>query len=48
MKKAKQGRTADEPIGIVIAWGGTTPTVPAVKAYMWYSPDWPNTKPTEE
>jgi hypothetical protein len=48
MKKAKQGRTADEPIGIIIAWGSAAPKVPAVKAYLWYSPDWQSAKPTEE
>ena len=48
MKKAKQNRTADEPIGIVIAWGSAAPTGPAVKAYMWYSPDGSSASQSEE
>lgn len=48
MKKAKQRNAAEEPIGIVIAWGAAAPTVPAVKAYMWYSPDWSSTSQPDE
>ena len=36
MKKNSGQSPHDEPMGIVIAMGGRAPTVPQVRAYLWY------------
>lgn len=37
MKKAKQALSAEEPMGIVLAWGSGIPVqaAPMVRAYYW-------------
>lgn len=37
--KTKRAVVADEPMGIVIAWGVPAESAPKVKAYLWCSPE---------
>jgi hypothetical protein len=39
MKKPKPAVIADEPMGIVIAWGSVAPSAPRVRAYLWCDVD---------
>ncbi|MEO5568475.1 MAG: hypothetical protein ABIR92_08285 [Gemmatimonadaceae bacterium] len=39
MKKTARAVVADEPMGIVIAWGIVAESAPKVKAYLWCSPE---------
>jgi hypothetical protein len=46
MKKSKT--VSDQPVGIVIATGQSTPIAPRVRAYFWFESEQPTTGSEDE
>jgi hypothetical protein len=46
MKKSKT--VSDQPVGIVIATGQSTPIAPRVRAYFWFESELPTTGSEDE